>query len=128
MCPIPSILFEKSYILIRLLFIRDKSHNELTSLTCNLSTFQVIDLSSVLFQYLENDLYCLMHSCWTALVPSCLPREYTFNYDPHQLSRLQRQSRPCVCVSVYFINRILSPCNNCHHPWCVGDKSYHKAL
>ncbi len=25
-------------------------------------------------------------------------------------------------------NRILPPCNYCHHPWCVGDKSYHKAL
>ncbi len=25
-------------------------------------------------------------------------------------------------------DRILAPCNHCHHPWCVGDKSYHKAL
>ncbi len=24
--------------------------------------------------------------------------------------------------------RILPPCNYCHHPWCVGGKSYHKAL
>ncbi len=24
--------------------------------------------------------------------------------------------------------RILPPCKYCHHPWCVGDKSYHKAL
>ncbi len=25
-------------------------------------------------------------------------------------------------------DRILTPCNYCHHPWCVGHKSYHKAL
>ena len=25
-------------------------------------------------------------------------------------------------------DRTLPPCNSCHHPWCVGDKSYHKAL
>ena len=25
-------------------------------------------------------------------------------------------------------DRILPPCNYCHHPWWVGDKSYHKAL
>ena len=25
-------------------------------------------------------------------------------------------------------DRILPPCNYCHHPWCVGDKCYHKAL
>ncbi len=25
-------------------------------------------------------------------------------------------------------DRILAPCNYCHHPWCVGHKSYHKAL
>ncbi len=24
--------------------------------------------------------------------------------------------------------QILPPCNYCHHSWCVGDKSYHKAL
>ncbi len=27
----------------------------------------------------------------------------------------------------YITNRILAPCNYCHHPWCVGHKSYHKA-
>ncbi len=26
------------------------------------------------------------------------------------------------------LSRILPPYNFCHHPWCVGDKSYHKAL
>ncbi len=26
------------------------------------------------------------------------------------------------------VDRILPPCNYCHHPWCVGHKSYHKAL
>ncbi len=30
--------------------------------------------------------------------------------------------------SFTILNRILPPCNYCHHPWCVGDKSYHKAL
>ncbi len=25
-------------------------------------------------------------------------------------------------------DRILPPCKHCHHPWCVGDKSDHKAL
>ncbi len=25
-------------------------------------------------------------------------------------------------------DRILAPCNYCHHPWYVGHKSYHKAL
>ena len=25
-------------------------------------------------------------------------------------------------------DQILAPCNCCHHPWCVGHKSYHKAL
>ncbi len=28
----------------------------------------------------------------------------------------------------HWINRILPPCNYCHHPWYVGHKSYHKAL
>ncbi len=23
---------------------------------------------------------------------------------------------------------ILPPCNYCHHPWCVGNNSYHKAI
>ncbi len=31
-------------------------------------------------------------------------------------------------VTVARIDRILAPCNYCHHPWCVGHKSYHKAL
>ncbi len=26
------------------------------------------------------------------------------------------------------IDRTLAPCNYCHHPWCVGHNSYHKAL
>ncbi len=26
------------------------------------------------------------------------------------------------------VDPILPPCNYCHHPWCVGDKSYHKGL
>ena len=26
------------------------------------------------------------------------------------------------------VDRILSPCNYCHHPWGDGHKSYHKAL
>ena len=26
------------------------------------------------------------------------------------------------------LDRIIAPCNYCHHPWCVGDNSYHKAL
>ncbi len=30
--------------------------------------------------------------------------------------------------SLWNHNRILPPCNYCHHPWCVGHKSYHKAL
>ncbi len=25
-------------------------------------------------------------------------------------------------------DQILAPCNYCHHPWCVGHTSYHKAL
>ncbi len=25
-------------------------------------------------------------------------------------------------------DRILAPCNYCHHPWCVSHTSYHKAL
>ncbi len=25
-------------------------------------------------------------------------------------------------------DRILAPCNYCHHPWCGSHKSYHKAL
>ena len=28
----------------------------------------------------------------------------------------------------WWPDRILAPCNYCHHPWCVGHKSYHKAL
>ncbi len=39
---------------------------------------------------------------------------------------------PLACVflkcSYKWGNRLVSPCNYCHHPWCVGDKSYHKAL
>ena len=31
-------------------------------------------------------------------------------------------------LSSRFISRILPHCNLCHHPWCVGDKCYHKAL
>ncbi len=27
-----------------------------------------------------------------------------------------------------YIIQILAPCNYCHHPWCVGHKSYHIAL
>ncbi len=34
----------------------------------------------------------------------------------------------CVCQEYHDINRILAPCNYCHHPWCVGHTSYHKAL
>ncbi len=33
----------------------------------------------------------------------------------------------CKCRR-YSVDRILAPCNYCHHPWCVGHKSYHKAL
>ena len=31
-------------------------------------------------------------------------------------------------VQVRWDIRILPPCKYCHHPWCVGDKSDHKAL
>ncbi len=31
-------------------------------------------------------------------------------------------------VSSTVNDRILAPCNYCHHPWCIGHKSYHKAL
>ncbi len=31
-------------------------------------------------------------------------------------------------LSVTYTDRILPPCNYCHDPWCVGDKSYLKAL
>ncbi len=31
-------------------------------------------------------------------------------------------------ASLCYIDRILPACNYCHHPWCVGDKCYHKAL
>ena len=36
-----------------------------------------------------------------------------------------------MCGNVYCCkgsDQTLPPCNHCHHPWCVGDKSYHKAL
>ncbi len=36
---------------------------------------------------------------------------------------------PSSTVNISFRhNRILAPCNCCHHPWCFGHKSYHKAL
>ncbi len=34
----------------------------------------------------------------------------------------------CTLQQVFPYDRILAPCNYCHHPWCVGHKSYHKAL
>ncbi len=33
-----------------------------------------------------------------------------------------------ITSTMVSLDRILPPCNCCHHPWCVGDKSYHKAL
>ncbi len=34
-------------------------------------------------------------------------------------------NQKAICL---YNDRILPPCNYCHHPWCVGRKSYHKAL
>ena len=32
------------------------------------------------------------------------------------------------CTVLHLPPSVLPPCNYCHHPWSVGDKSYHKAL
>ncbi len=36
----------------------------------------------------------------------------------------------CMLLVTYddLCDRILAPCNYCHHPWCFGHKSHHKAL
>ncbi len=31
-------------------------------------------------------------------------------------------------IQTFGCDQILPPCNYCHHPWCVGHKSYHKVL
>ncbi len=46
---------------------------------------------------------------------------------PLQCSALCRKFTQRTTV-FQFSNRILAPCNYCHHPWCVGHKSFHKAL
>ena len=53
----------------------------------------------------------------------CNPNDHLNSYSPQHLDFDLRW--PPICGKP---DRILPPCNYCHHPWCVGHKSYHKAL
>ncbi len=76
------------------------------------------DHTRILLWFLPNRLYS---STWWLLIISLRSTTWT----------LQHYCGKYLCAN-YFpkceFNRILPPCNYCHHPWCVGDKSYHKAL
>ena len=45
----------------------------------------------------------------------------------HTHSYTVRVNSSCKLSNHKHDNQILPPCYYCHHPWCVGDKSYHKA-
>ena len=46
-------------------------------------------------------------------------------YDRHVCMKIGRTAHR---NGLEAYDRIPPPCNYCHHPWCVGHKSYHKAL